>query len=434
MIASCRVWFDVRLASSPACSSRTRRMLRSIVAALFSRTSSAIDDAFARDPVENAAPLLVEAGIEREGEVFEPGSLRPGRFRRARFPRRRPASPSPSKSPSGPRDPRDAGRPTPGDSGARIGHGRRGRRGQGQPDRRRCPVRPIRSWSSRSDRRRRGSRYRCSENLEGLQFRRRHGDDCTEGTSSLATEVRPGTLARKHLTGFGLRSSGMSRRKLLIALALATAAAAGWWVYRNASIERLRGEFRPWMARLERWRDANEAARRALRSREATVRGSRGDRPAARVGVERARPPGLRRLPGREADARRRTTTGRVAFTVGGFRPDGARVERSASAIVTEAHPASPARGSRVRSASRRLSPSGSRPRRGSATHRRGGPGRAAAGPAARQGQPPHRGHLAGLGRRGPRLRPATAPRTSSSATACARSSTRATARGASRT
>ena len=59
-------------------------------------------------------------------------------------------------------------------------------------------------------------------------------------------------------------------RKALLVLGLLVLAGAGWWVYRNASIERLRGEFRPWMARLERWRDANEAVRRALRSREAT--------------------------------------------------------------------------------------------------------------------------------------------------------------------
>ncbi len=73
----------------------------------------------------------------------------------------------------------------------------------------------------------------------------------------------------------------------------------------NASIERLRGEFRPWMARLERWRDANEAARRALRSREATPADPEGVAELRAMGLGGPRPAELRRLPGRSAEARR---------------------------------------------------------------------------------------------------------------------------------
>ncbi len=153
----------------------------------------------------------------------------------------------------------------------------------------------------------------------------------------------------------------MSRRKLLIALGLAAIAAASWFVYRNASIERLRAEFRPWMARLERWRDANEAARRALRSREATAADPEGIaelRAWAWNGLERLAFVDYRvEKPTHDGES----TTGRVAFTVGGFRTDGARVERSASAMVTES-------GAERRSASRSRSPSASRPPRAFAT------------------------------------------------------------------
>ncbi len=128
----------------------------------------------------------------------------------------------------------------------------------------------------------------------------------------------------------------MSRRKLLIGLGLAALVAAGWWVYRNASIERLRAEFRPWMARLERWRDANEAIRRALRSREATAADSEGIaelRAWAWNGLDRLAYVDYRvEKPAHEGES----TTGQVTFTVGGFHSHGARVERSASAVVTE--------------------------------------------------------------------------------------------------
>ena len=187
-------------------------------------------------------------------------------------------------------------------------------------------------------------------------------------------------------------------------------AAAGWWLYKNASIERLRAEFVPWMERLERWRDANEAMRRALRSREATAADPEGVaalRAWAWEGLERL---ALRGLSRREADARdrreREKTTGRVVFTVGGFRADGARVERAASAIVTERDRRGRlARHSALASSSplwNRIETHAALPRR----HRRGRPRRAAARSAAQEGQPPDRRHLARLRRRRPRLRP----------------------------
>jgi hypothetical protein len=132
----------------------------------------------------------------------------------------------------------------------------------------------------------------------------------------------------------------VSLRKLLAAFGILLLAAAAWWVYRNASIERLRAEFRPWMARLERWRDACEATRRALRSREPTAAD-----PAVIAPLRAWAWNGLDRLgyvdyrvekPTHEIGPSRQTTSGRVVFRVGGFRADGARVEKSAETTVTE--------------------------------------------------------------------------------------------------
>jgi hypothetical protein len=126
-------------------------------------------------------------------------------------------------------------------------------------------------------------------------------------------------------------------RKAFLVLLLIALAAAGWWVYRNASIERLRAEFRPWMARLERWRDANEAIRRALRNPAAAETDPDGIaqlRAWAWAGLDRLGYVDYRvEQPTHDGE----TTTGPVTFTVGGFRADGGRVERSASAAVTEA-------------------------------------------------------------------------------------------------
>jgi enediyne biosynthesis protein E4 len=119
-------------------------------------------------------------------------------------------------------------------------------------------------------------------------------------------------------------------------------AAAGWWVYKNASIERLRAEYRPWMERLGRWRDANEAIRRALRNREATSSDPEGVaalRTWAWDGLERLGYVDYRvEKPTHDLSGGGEKTEGRVTFTVGGFRSDGARVERAAASLVTVAN------------------------------------------------------------------------------------------------
>ena len=129
------------------------------------------------------------------------------------------------------------------------------------------------------------------------------------------------------------------RRKALGLVAVALLAAAGVWLYNNSSITRLRREFVPWMHRLERWRDAVETTRRALLRRDAS--------PSDPAGIARLRDwawSGLDRIawatyrvekPEHRVSRLREATSGRVHFTVGGFRRDGARVERTADALVT---------------------------------------------------------------------------------------------------
>jgi len=131
------------------------------------------------------------------------------------------------------------------------------------------------------------------------------------------------------------------RRKAWTLIVLAIAAGAGVWLYQNASIERLRRGFVPWMHRLERWRDAIEETRRRLRRREPS--------PSDPAGLERVRQwawAGLDRMawieyrvekPHHEISDRRESTCGRVRFTLGGFRPGGARVERAADVVVCAA-------------------------------------------------------------------------------------------------
>ncbi|HKF45181.1 MAG TPA: CRTAC1 family protein [Thermoanaerobaculia bacterium] len=128
-------------------------------------------------------------------------------------------------------------------------------------------------------------------------------------------------------------------RTALRLTAIVLLAAAGVWLYRNSSITRLRREFVPWMHRLERWRDAAELTRRALLRRDPS--------PSDPAGIARLRDwawSGLDRIawatyrvekPAHEIDRSREVTSGRVHFTVGGFRRDGARVERTADALVS---------------------------------------------------------------------------------------------------
>ena len=130
----------------------------------------------------------------------------------------------------------------------------------------------------------------------------------------------------------------MKRRVLVIVFTL-FAAGVGLWLYRNASVERLRREFLPWMERLGRWRDAVEDVQRAVKSRAATP-----DDPAGIGELKDWAWRDLERLgyvsysvdrPRHEVSKDREKTSGRVVFTVGGFRVDGARAERSAQAVVT---------------------------------------------------------------------------------------------------
>ncbi|HEY6928896.1 MAG TPA: VCBS repeat-containing protein, partial [Thermoanaerobaculia bacterium] len=128
------------------------------------------------------------------------------------------------------------------------------------------------------------------------------------------------------------------RRRLVAGAVVVLALVAGAWLYENASLTRLRRGYIPWMHRLERWRNAVEQTRRAIRSRTPTA--------ADPAGVARAREWAWRDLdrmayvsyrverPTHEFSASQETTEGRVRFTLGGFRSDGTRIERSADLRV----------------------------------------------------------------------------------------------------
>ena len=93
------------------------------------------------------------------------------------------------------------------------------------------------------------------------------------------------------------------------------------------------------MHRLERWRDAVEETRRALRRRDPSPpdpAGADALRAWAWKDLERIAYVSFRvEKPEHEISADRDRTVGGVVFTVGGFAPGGARVERSAAAIVS---------------------------------------------------------------------------------------------------
>jgi hypothetical protein len=126
----------------------------------------------------------------------------------------------------------------------------------------------------------------------------------------------------------------MSRKKLWAAAAVS--AVLGVWLFQNASLSRLRAEFIPWMHRLERYRDALERTRAALRTREAAPADPDGmgalrawawadlDR-IAFVSFDVAGKPEIKKN-----FLERWTLVGKAVFVVDGFREDGARVERTA--------------------------------------------------------------------------------------------------------
>jgi enediyne biosynthesis protein E4 len=133
----------------------------------------------------------------------------------------------------------------------------------------------------------------------------------------------------------------MSRRKLWAAAAAAAASALlAFWLFRNASLSRLRAEFIPWMHRLERYRDALEKTRAALRSRAAAPGDPEGIaalRAWAWTDLERVALVSfdVEGKPGIEKNFLEKWALhGTAVFVVDGFRADGARVERSARVLL----------------------------------------------------------------------------------------------------
>lgn len=138
----------------------------------------------------------------------------------------------------------------------------------------------------------------------------------------------------------------MSRRRRWAATSTVAAVAAsvvlGVWLFRNASLSRLRAEFIPWMHRLERYRDALEQTRSALRARSAQPGDPDGiaelrawawkdlDRVAV-VSFNVEGKPEIERKKEKDKDFLEVwELRGTAVFVVDGFRADGARVERSA--------------------------------------------------------------------------------------------------------
>jgi len=132
----------------------------------------------------------------------------------------------------------------------------------------------------------------------------------------------------------------MSRWKLLVAAAVL--AAVGIWLFQNASLARLRAEFIPWMHRLERYRDSLETTRAALRARDAQPGDAEGiaalrawawkdlDR-IALVSFDVEGRPEIERKRAKDKDFLEVwELRGTAIFTIDGFLPGGARIERRA--------------------------------------------------------------------------------------------------------
>src|ERR1019366_4041719 len=133
----------------------------------------------------------------------------------------------------------------------------------------------------------------------------------------------------------------MSRRKVWAAAAAAAVLALlGVWLFNNASLSRLRATFIPWMHRLERYRDALETTRAALRKRDAGAPGEPEGIAALRawawkdldrvalVSFDVEGKPEIKRI--KKDFLERWELRGTAVFVVDGFRADGARVERAA--------------------------------------------------------------------------------------------------------
>ena len=122
---------------------------------------------------------------------------------------------------------------------------------------------------------------------------------------------------------------------------MAAVAVLGFWLFQNASLARLRAEFIPWMHRLERYRDALETTRAALRRRDAGTAGEPDGIAALRawawkdldhvalVSFDIEGKPEIKKV--KEKDFLEKwELRGSAAFVVDGFRADGARIERRA--------------------------------------------------------------------------------------------------------
>ena len=131
----------------------------------------------------------------------------------------------------------------------------------------------------------------------------------------------------------------MSRKKLWAAAVVLAVLLV--WLFQNASLARLRAEFIPWMHRLERYRDALETTRAALRRRNAGAAGEAEGIEALRawawkdldrvalVSFDVAGKPEIEKVKEKNF-LEKWELRGTAAFVVDGFRADGARVERAA--------------------------------------------------------------------------------------------------------
>src|SRR5450631_2907475 len=127
---------------------------------------------------------------------------------------------------------------------------------------------------------------------------------------------------------------GVRRRRFLQAAFVALVAAAGAWLWMNASMARLSKKFIPEMHRLEALRDGLDAMKRAVVRHDLVLAGLPSAGPLLDWSWR-----DLTRIEFAEYDvlaAEDRTSfvSARVSFTVGGFAADGSRVERSATVPV----------------------------------------------------------------------------------------------------
>src|SRR6266545_1233969 len=151
----------------------------------------------------------------------------------------------------------------------------------------------------------------------------------------------------------------MSRRRRWAAVAVVVLVALGLWLFENASLSRLRAEFIPWMHRLERYRDALERTRAALRRRDAGAAKEPDGLAALRAwawkdldrvaevsfDVEGKPTIEKKKEDGKEKDKdflEKWELRGTATFVVDGFRADGARVERAARVSLVLANADAP--------------------------------------------------------------------------------------------